>query len=147
MDMLKRVLGAWFVLTGVAVAVHLPVTPLYHDGSPDYPLWEIMNWFMAGTVLAALVVGLVWKRALGNREAGSVSTLDRVGVNLIFYGVIVLTMWFFWEWFWTLNPASETGDAVTSHLIYFPLVDALYVVVALAIGGRLWNEAGDSANR
>ena len=37
MDMLKRVLGAWFVLTGVVVAVHLPVTPLYHDGSPDYP--------------------------------------------------------------------------------------------------------------
>ena len=32
---------------------------------------------------------------------------------------------------------------MTSHLIYFPLVDSLFVVVALAVGRYLWNESGD----
>ena len=50
-------------------------------------------------------------------------------------------MLFFWEWFWSLNPSSETGDAITSHIIYFPLADALYTVLALSIGRRLWTEA------
>ena len=39
-------------------------------------------------------------------------------------------MLFFWEYFWTLNPDSETGNAAISHTVYFPLVDALYVVIA-----------------
>ena len=34
----------------------------------------------------------------------------------------MLTMLFFWEWLWTLNPDSETGEAVTSHMVYFPIV-------------------------
>ena len=53
------------------------------------------------------------------------------------------TLLFFWGWIWTLNPDSETGEAVTSHIIYFPLVDSLFVVFALAVGRHRWNEAGD----
>ena len=58
-------------------------------------------------------------------------------VNGLFYGSVVLVMLFFWQYFWLLNPDSETGEAVTSHIIYFPLVDALYVVLGLIIGERL----------
>ena len=54
MDVAKRILGAILAVTGLVVAVHLMVTPLYHDGSPDYPVWEIMNWFMAVGVLVML---------------------------------------------------------------------------------------------
>ena len=43
-------------------------------------------------------------------------------VNLTYYTTIILTILFFWEWFWTLNPDSETGEAVTSHMVYFPIV-------------------------
>ena len=60
------------------------------------------------------------------------------------YGAIVLTMLFFWGWFWTLNPDSETGEAVTSHMVYFPIVDALFAVIALATGRHLWNAASGS---
>ncbi len=141
MDVAKRILGAILAVTGLVVAVHLMVTPLYHDGSPDYPVWEIMNWFMAVGVLVMLAVACLRKRALGNREADGPAASEYLRVNLVYYGSIVLTMLFFWEWFWSLNPSSETGDAITSHIIYFPLVDALYTVLALSIGRRLWNEA------
>ena len=52
-------------------------------------------------------------------------------------------MLFFWEYFWTLNPDSETGNAAISHTVYFPLVDALYVVIALTTGRTLWRAAGE----
>ena len=55
-------------------------------------------------------------------------------------------MLFFWEWFWILNPDSETGDAVTSHIVYFPLVDTIFVIVALSTGRYLWNTA-DTGNQ
>ena len=140
MDVLKRILAVFLVAIGVVVALNLILTPVYHDGSPEYPLWRIVNWFMAVGVLVALVVNL-WRRRTLAKDA---SIVEYVRTSVAFYGTIVLTMLFFWEWFWTLNPDSETGDAVTSHLIYFPIMDSLFVVVALATGGHLWGDKGDS---
>ena len=136
MDMIKRILAGFLVAIGVVVALNLILTPLYHDGSPEYPLWRIVNWFMAVGVLIALVVNIWRRRAL----AGDASILEYVRTSVAYYGTIVLTMLFFWEWLWTLNPDSETGDAVTSHLIYFPIMDSLFVVIALATGGHLWKD-------
>ena len=43
MDMLKRVLGVFLVATGIAVALNLILTPVYHDGSAEYPVWKILS--------------------------------------------------------------------------------------------------------
>ena len=75
--------------------------------------------------------------------AGDPSLREYLRVNLNFYGVVVLAMLFFWEWFWTLNPDKETGEAVTSHMVYFPIMDALFVVVALSTGRYLWKAASE----
>ena len=140
MELVKRLLAVLLMATAVAVAANLILTPVYHDGSPDYPVWEVVNWFMAASTLVALVVSFLRKRELA---IGEPATLESVGVIALYYGSIVLTMLFFWGWIWTLNPDSETGDAVTSHIVYFPLVDSLFVVVALAVGRHLWSEASD----
>ena len=137
MAIVKQALALYLVLTALAVAVLLMITGLIHDGSEDYPLWKIMNWFMAAGVVVCLVTNFLHKRRQDAGEAGS----SDLGVSLVFYGAIVLTMLFFWEWFWTLNPESETGEAVTSHMVYFPLMDSLYVVIALTTGRDLWRAA------
>jgi hypothetical protein len=134
MDMVKRVVGVFLLVTALAAAVLLMVTPLIHDGSPDYPLWKILNWFMAAGTVVILVVAFAARRAQGCEK---LDTLERLRVSLVFYGAIVLAMLFFWEWFWTLNPDSETGEAVTSHMVYFPIMDALYVVMSVTVGRRL----------
>ena len=141
MDMVTRVLAVFLVATAVVVSLNLILTPVYHDGSPEYTIWKIVNWFMAVAVLVALVVGYQRRRALARVEA---STIEYVRTSATYYGAIVLTTLFFWEWFWTLNPDSETGEAVTSHMVYFPIVDSLFVVVALATGCHLWNDRDDS---
>ena len=137
MEAVKRVLALFLVATAIAAALNLILTPVYHDGSPDYPIWSILNWFMAAAVLVCLVEAFLQSRVPANESDG---TLERVRRSALFYGAIVLTMLYFWEWFWTLNPDSETGDAVTSHIVYFPIVDALFVVISLAVGRHLWND-------
>ena len=134
MDLAKRIVGYYLLLTALAAALLLMVTPLIHDGSADYPLWKILNWFMAAGTVAILVVAFAARRSQG---CDKVDSLERLRVSVVFYGAIVLAMLFFWGWFWTLNPDSETGEAVTSHLVYFPIMDALYVVLAITVGRRL----------
>ena len=142
MDLAKRIIGYYLLATALAAALLLIVTPLIHDGSPDYPLWQILNWFMAVGAVVILIAGFAARRAQGCEK---VDTLERLRVSLVFYGAIVLAMLFFWEWFWTLNPDSETGEAVTSHLVYFPLVDSLFTVLAFIVGKRMWNAGHDGS--
>ena len=146
MAMVKRILAAYLVLTAVAVVLNLILTPVYHDGSAEYPTWKILNWFMAAAVLVSLAASYLRRRSLESESARrGAGTLDHVYAAAAWYGAIVLTMLFFWEWFWTLNPDSETGDAVTSHLVYFPIVDSLFVVVALSTGRCLWSDGDGSS--
>ncbi|MCY4625084.1 MAG: hypothetical protein OXC99_08815 [Chloroflexi bacterium] len=135
MAILNKAVAVYLMLTALAVAVLLIITPLIHDGSDSYPLWEVLNYFMVPGVLAVLVANYLCKR---RQDASDRS--DLAG-SLVFYGAIALTMLFFWEWFWTLNPNSETGNAAISHTVYFPLVDALYTVLALTTGRELWRES------
>ena len=144
MALAQRVLAVYLVVVGFLAWANLIATPLYHDGSPDYPVWRILNYFMALAVLIMLVKGFTMRREHAAGEADGCDTLEHLRVSFAFYGAIVLAMLFFWEWFWTLNIESETGDAVTSHVIYFPIVDALLVVLALLIGRRFWQEGGGS---
>ena len=139
MDLVNKVLAVFLVLTGIAAAALLIVTPLTHDGSPDYPVWRILNWFMAASVVIIVIVAFLRKHARGRDE---LIVTEYLRLNFIYYGAIALAMLFFWEWFWTLNPDSETGDAVTSHIVYFPIMDALFVALALSVGRRLWSEVG-----
>ncbi len=139
MDILRKIVAVYLVVTGIVVAVHLAVTPLYHDGSPDYPVWEIVNYFMAVGAVIVLLVGIARKRAINGQE---VDTLTYLRTSFVFYGGIVLASLFFWQWFWQLNPDSETGLAVNSHIIYFPAMDMLYSVLTLIVGRRMWNADG-----
>lgn len=131
----RRGTALYLAATALAVALLLMLTPVFHDGSPDYPAWQVLNWFMAAGVALIAVAAFRAYRAFGDGERASVGYLRS---RLTAYGAIVLAMLFFWGWLWTLNPESETGAAVTSHLVYFPVMDALYVVLALSTALRLW---------
>lgn len=140
MAILHKVLAVFLIVVGFLAWANLIATPLYHDGSPDYPVWRILNYFMAVAVLIMLVKGFLMRRDHGHEDGACPNMLEHLRVSIAFYGTIVLSTLYYWEWFWTLNPESETGDAVTSHLIYFPIVDSLFVVLCLLIGRRFWRE-------
>jgi hypothetical protein len=140
MALLHKLLAVYLFVVGFLAWGLLIATPLYHDGSPEYPHWQLLNYFMAAGVLIVLVKGFLMRRVHAHAVGECTNMLEHLRVSMAFYGSIVLSMLFYWEWFWTLNPESETGDAVTSHLIYFPMVDALFVVICLLVGRRFWGE-------
>ncbi len=129
MELLKRIAGAYLGLTALAAVILLIITPLTHDGSPEYPYWVILNWFLAVGVVITLIVSYLRRREAANAGPESIYSFR---TSIMFGLAVVLTMLFYWGWFWTLNPESETGDAVTSHLVYFPIVDALYVMLGIS---------------
>ena len=138
-QILTRLFGAYLLLTAIAVAVLFIITPLIHDGSPEYPYWTILNYFMALGAPLMLVLTFLYRWRL---DPGSTDSYTCAIVNGLFYGSVVLVMLFFWEYFWLLDTSSETGDAALSHTIYFPLIDAIYVVLGLIIGERLLRYGG-----
>ena len=140
MNIIRGVLAVYLAITALAAAVLLGVTPLFHDGAPDYPMWRVLNWFMALGVVAVLVVSVMRDRSVA-RRGDEPELLERISVSSTLYASIALAMIFFWGWFWTLRPESETGNAVISHNVYFPMMDALYAVVCLATARYLWRRA------
>jgi hypothetical protein len=137
--LVNRIIPVFLFVMAVAVGLNLILTPVYHDGSDNYVIWKIMNWPMAVGVAIALIASCVRHRAAKRKDPDSMGSLR---ASLVFYGAIVLAIIFYWNWIWTLNPDSETGGAVTSHLVYFPIMDALFVALALSVGRRLWREVG-----
>ena len=135
MDFLKRIVAIYLSLTALAVFFNFILTPVYHDGSPDYPIWEYINYFMAAGVLLALIFNFVRKQASASPYA---SDADVMWANIALYASIALAMLFFWQYLWLQFPENETGDAALSHTIYFPLVDALYAIVTLDSARWLW---------
>ena len=109
MQLVTKIVAAYLVIVGLAVFLNLIATPLYHDGSLDYPTWKILNWFMTVAVPIILVVGFLRKRILDRAGEDGASTLDHVRGSFVFYGGIVLAMLYFWGWFWTLEPRQRDG--------------------------------------
>ena len=114
MALVHKVLAVFLVVVGFLAWANLIATPIYHDGSPDYPVWQILNYFMAVAAVIILVKGFLMRRAHAHADGACPDTLEHLRVSIAFYGAVVLTMLFFWEWIWTLNPESETGDAASS---------------------------------
>ena len=138
-QIVTRVFGAYLLLTAIAVALLLMITPLIHDGSPEYPNWTIMNYFMALGVILMVVLTFLYRWRLDPEQTDNYTCAI---ANGLFYGSVVLMMLFYWQYFWLLDTSSETGDAAISHIIYFPLMDAIYVVLGLIIGERLLRTGG-----
>ena len=134
--LVNRIIPVFLFVMAIAVALNLILTPVYHDGSDNYAIWKIMNWPMAVGVAIALIAGYIRYRAAKREDPDSMKSLR---ATLVFYGAIVLAIIFYWNWIWTLNPDSETGLAVTSHMVHFPLANALYTVIGLSMAKYLWH--------
>jgi hypothetical protein len=142
MDILKRLLAAFIVGLALVVAVNLMITAVYHPpGSTEYPVWLIINWFMAVAVPLLLVVNSIRKRALAADDGDVPLTRgymrNYLEVNVTFYASIALTILFFWNWlaFWFPN---EPEAVLLIHLGMWPFFHPVYVAVSLATGSHLW---------
>lgn len=133
--MIARLLAIYCMALAVAVGAHFVVTPLYGDGSSGYPVWAVLDWFMAAGIPIALGASLIWKLEAGDEAAGEAGLLRYIEANTLFYSALALALLFFSNWF-----ASLTGAAIELPLVWVA-VDTASVAVLGAAGWRLWRGA------
>ncbi len=130
-------LGLVLLATAIAAWVFWVITPLIHDGSESYPYWEVINYFMAFSVLVALVVNAAGKLAYDRANSGDGPITRRwLTVNLLLFASIVLAGWFYWNWFFYFFPESEPGTAEI-HLEMWTLINPLFYLTSGGTGYRL----------
>ena len=141
MGILKRVLAVIHIVLAIAVGLNWIATPLYHDGSDSYPVWEFLNYFMAVTVLVALIVNFLSKRALDREKSDGSLNRPYFEANLAFYASIVLALWYYWNFFGSLFPETESAAVGLIHLEMWTLINPLFVLTTGVTGFRLWRMA------
>ena len=136
MNTAQRVLAVYLLVVGLAVAVNFVATPFYHEGGDDYPVWDVLNWFMAAAMVIAVVASFIEKR----RSCQAGDDLKRhVDANVVFYAAVVVLLLFLANWGANLaDHDSRSGD------VWF-MVDAAMPVLLGVVGMRLWRGAGDSS--
>lgn len=127
MEAIKVLVSSYAFATALLVAIYRVTSPLYGDSPPPW-LADGLHWIMAVGVVGALAANfLYWYRA----DSG-------FGVSATFYSTITLTLLFFWVW--GCSTFSDSEIAHIAHAVWWPPVDALYVVVGITLGRRLWKE-------
>lgn len=140
MGVFKKLLAIYLAATALAVVVNWITTPLT-DHSEGYPLWELLNWFLAVSVLIMLAENVRRKLALGRRDSGEGISREYLEANLCFGAAIVLTMWYFWNWFYGLFPENEPGEILLEiHLGFWGFIHPIFVLLGYATAWRLWRQ-------
>ena len=140
MDIVKRIAAVYLVLAAAAVAAHFVFEPFYADAVDTGQVWNTLDWFMAAGVLITLIVCVARKIQLDRIGRDQSTTRDYLTVQVALYSSIVLTLWFFWNWFDNLL-VDEASDV---RSIYWALIDPLFVLVVGRTGLHLWGRSAAS---
>ena len=135
MPTLQRVLGAYVMVIALAVAVNFIITPFLFDGKDGYPIWEVLDYFMAVAILIAFAAGCrdMWDLC----KAGDEADLKRyVSVNVAFFAAGVLLLLFFSNWAALLVNHESLED-----FTIWAIIDAILPPILGAAGLRLWRTA------
>ncbi len=124
---ISKFAGGYLFLVAVVVGVNFPATVFYDDGSTGYPVWAILNWFMGLSVIIVLAVSYKNKKILSVTQADIKKYLE---INLSFYGSLMLTIWYFANWFHDWNGSTD--------LLMWWFITPLFVVITGACGCRMW---------
>ena len=84
MSILKQIAAIYLIAVSALAGLHWIITPLYDNSSGDYPVWVILNWFMASTIIVALDRNIRSKLALRGSDPDAPLTGRRVQANLLF---------------------------------------------------------------
>ena len=141
MGVIKRVGAIYLIVIAALVGAHWIITPLYDNSSGEYPVWVLLNQFMVVAVIVALGVNVCNKIVSAREGADAPLTGRRVQVNMLFYASIVLTLWFFWNWFFGFFPQNEPVAVGLIHLEMWTLINPLFVLTTGTTGFSMWQDA------
>ncbi len=141
---LKKVIGAYLVVVGVAVAVFFIINSLLADSIDVFSIWQILDVLMAIGLVLALVFNYQRKRNVESGEQGESITRSYLESNALFYLTAAVTIIFFHNWFALLANGADSLDGNHQAWVIWAFVDTLLPIAVGLSGCRLWREASDS---
>ena len=140
MDLIKRAFGYIHIVLGLAVAAQFLASEIY-DGDAVGQVWDILNYFMAIGVIAALVFSY-----LRSREADRSDTTEWIASSVMFIAAAALFLLYFEQWFaWTVfkDAGDELGEARSMGWI---VIDVMFPIVNIIVGSYLLRSTGASSS-
>ena len=145
MDGIMKVIGVFLIIVAAVVAIHTVIEPLYYTSTEDQPyndsVWLYINILSA----ISLVLGLLISYSRKNKIDDSSSVQEFITANALFFGFIIASVFFFWNWFGLINPGqdyaptkSDTGSTV------WIIFDAILPCLNGALGAHLLRSSGTS---
>ena len=132
MQAVQRILGAYAVVIALAVAVNFILTPFFFDNDTGYPIWDILDYFMAVAIIIVFAASCWDKWQLC--KAGDDADLKRyLGVNVAFFSTAVLVLLFFSNW-----AAHLVDHEALEDWTIWAIVDAILPPIVGVGGLRLW---------
>ena len=133
MEQFGKPLAAILGLTAVGVFINFVFAPFYSDALDVGSIWFVLNWFMAFSVVVALITAYFDKRSA---DASGSDAKTYIAANAAFYAAAVLAVLYFSNWINELVVGyGDTGDV---RLVFWGLIDALFVVLIARMSVRLW---------
>ena len=132
MDLIKRAFGYIHIILGLAVAVQFLASEIY-DGDAVAQVWDILNYFMAIGVVAALVFSYLRSRDSNKAK----DPAEWVAASVMLIASVALFLLYFEQWFaWTVfkDAGDELGEARTMVWI---VIDVMFPIVNIVVGGYL----------
>lgn len=140
MDLIKRAFGYIHIILGLAVAVQFLASEIY-DGDAVGQVWDILNYFMAVGVIAALVFSY-----LRSREADRSDMSEWIASSVMLIASAALFLLYFEQWFaWTVfkDAGDELGE---SRSLVWIMIDVMFPIVNIIVGSYLLRSVGSTSD-
>ena len=145
MDVLRMVFAVILLFTAAAVAVYFVIVPLTGSSMSSTVIWYYLDILMAVSLLAALVVQLQRKRAAEVNKGEGLSR-EWLEANTMFYLSVIVSLWFFRNWF-DLLTSNPLGSQSVPTWVIWDILDALIPVVLGVTGFRLWRNSSPAKDQ
>lgn len=144
MDVLRMLLALVLMFCAIAVSLQFVLGPLYSDiGQAELAVWYYLDMLMAFSIAATLLVQLQRKRA-ADRTRGDTLNRERLEANVMFFLSLLVSLWFFRNWFDFLS-SNPIGDQSVATLVIWYILDPLLVILVGLTGVRLWRASAPAA--
>ena len=140
MSGLKKLVGAYLVVVGVAVAVFFAINSLLFD-SIDVPgTWQILDVLMFIGLVPALYFNYARKSEVDARDQNGSITRPYLESNVLFYLTVGITIIFMHNWLSMLANGTDSLDGNHQAWVIWAFVDTLLPIAFGLSGCRLWRE-------
>ncbi len=136
MSGIKKLVGAYLVIVGVAVAVLFIVDSLPQDSIDVVSIWQVLDILMFIGLVLALIFNYIRKREVETGDGNGSVSRPYLESNVLFYLTAGVTILFLHNW---LSFLANGADS-----LIWAAVDTLLPIAFGVSGCRLWREASNS---